>query len=67
MSRTIGSGALSAEIQQEILRAFTARKDSTIPALAKKHNVSESIIKGVLYRLRKRTRVVLESQNLPPA
>ena len=65
MSRTVGSGALSAEIQQEILRVFLARRDSTIAALAAKHNVSKSIIKGVLYRLRKRTRVVLECSETP--
>lgn len=59
MSRVMGSGALTAEMQLDVLRAIRARKELTIKALAAKHNVSKGTIKGVLYRLRQKARVEL--------
>jgi DNA-binding IclR family transcriptional regulator len=59
MSRVVGSGALSADIQLDLMRVIQARKEMTVEALARKHNVSKGTIKGVLYRLRRKARVEL--------
>ena len=64
--RPIGSGQLSVEKQQEVIRAILLRKQLTYRVLAKRLNASISAIKTYASRIQRRGLVELGSATVVP-